>query len=42
MQGKKDVLHQQYTDGMNGKVSFDNAPSGTANDPFAQFGGKAH
>jgi stage V sporulation protein SpoVS len=42
IQGKKEVLHQQYTDGMNGKVSFDNAPSGTANDPFAQFGGKAH
>jgi hypothetical protein len=28
MQGKKDVLHQQYTDGMNGKVSFENAVPG--------------
>lgn len=40
MQGKKDVLHQQYTDGMKGKVTFDDAAP-TA-DPFAQFGGKAH
>lgn len=30
MQGKKEVLHQQYTDGMAGKVSFDDAAPAAA------------